>query len=119
MDIQVSRGTKNDYKFLPKIKKFMKAKDLILNDLGCCSLEFLKHIIKKKAFFVSKLKLNSLKTISLENPNPDYFKSGVVKLQNKFIPFDVEKECNSMVLEELENLKMFISEVIRKNFLVD
>ena len=34
VDIQVSRGTKNDYEFLPRIKKFMKAKDLILNDLG-------------------------------------------------------------------------------------
>ena len=78
VDVKISRGTKNDYEFLPRIKKFMRAKDLILNDLGYCSLEFLKHVIKKKAFFVSKLKLNSLKTISLENPNPNYFKSGVV-----------------------------------------
>ena len=105
VDVKISRGTKNDYEFLPRIKKFMRAKDLILNDLGYCSLEFLKHVIKKKAFFVSKLKLNSLKTISLENPNPDYFKSGVVKLQNKFIPFDVEKECNSMVAGEIREFQ--------------
>ena len=105
VDIQVSRGTKNDYEFLPRIKKFMKAKDLILNDLGYCSLEFLKHVIKKKAFFVSKLKLNSLKTISLENPNPTYFKNGTVKLQNKFIPFDIEKECNSMVAGEIREFE--------------
>ena len=47
VDVQVSRGTKNDYEFLPRIKKFMKSKDLILNDLGYCSLEFLKNVIKK------------------------------------------------------------------------
>ena len=105
IDIQISRGTKNDYEFLPRIKKFMKAKDLILNDLGYCSLEFLKHVIKKKAFFVSKLKLNSLKTIFLENPTPEYFKSGAVKLQNKFTPFDVEKECNSMIAGEIKEFE--------------
>jgi len=67
VDIQVSRETKNDYEFLPSIKKIMKVKDLILNDLGYCSLEFLKHVIKKKAYFVSKLKFNPLKTIFIEN----------------------------------------------------
>jgi len=105
VDVQISKGTKNDYEFLPRIKKFMKAKDLILNDLRYCSLEFLKTVIKKKAYFVSKLKLNSLKTISLENPNPTYFKNGTVKLQNKFIPFDVEKECNSMIAGEIREFE--------------
>ena len=105
VDVQVSRGTKNDYEFLPRIKKFMKSKDLILNDLGYCSLEFLKNVIKKKAFFVSKLKLNSLKTIFLENPTPEYFKNGTIKVQNRFIPFDVEKECNSMIAGEIREFE--------------
>ena len=105
VDVQVSRGTKNDYEFLPRIKKFMKSKDLILNDLGYCSLEFLKNVIKKKAFFVSKLKLNSLKTIFLENPTPEYFKNGAIKVQNRFIPFDVEKECNSMIAGEIREFE--------------
>lgn len=105
VDVQVSRGTKNDYEFLPRIKKFMKAKDLILNDLGYCSLEFLKYVIKKKASFVSKLKLNSLNTIFLENPTPEYFKNGAIKVQNRFIPFDIEKECDSMVAGEIREFE--------------
>lgn len=35
---------------------------LILDDLGYYSLDFFEYIMKKKAYFVSKLKLNSTKT---------------------------------------------------------
>ena len=101
VDIELSEGTKNDFKFLPRLKKVIKARDLILNDLGYYSLDFFKFIAKKKAFFISKLKLNSTKTLFVKNPNPERFKNGNMKSSSRFIPVDLETLCNE--LEEGEN----------------
>ncbi|MGL4402804.1 MAG: transposase, partial [Fusobacteriaceae bacterium] len=47
--IEISQGTKNDFKILPKLKKVLRKNDLILNNLGYYSLDFFQYIMKKKA----------------------------------------------------------------------
>ena len=96
VDIQVSKGTKNDFKFLARLKKVVKSKDLVLNDLGYYSLNFFKFILKKKAFFISKLKLNSTKALFVKNPTPERFKNGRIKSSSEFIPLDLEQVCKFM-----------------------
>lgn len=107
VDIEISEGTKNDFKFLPKLKKILKRNDLILNDLGYYSLNFFQYIMKKKAYFVSKLKLNSTKTLFIQNPNPEYFKTGNIRHSSQYVPVDLEDICNSMEageIREIENI---------------
>jgi len=93
LDIDLSSGTKNDFLFLSNLKKLVKPKDLIINDLGYYSLDFFKYISKKKAYFVSKLKLNSTKAIFIENTEPEYFKKGSIKPSSRYLQVDLEKAC--------------------------
>lgn len=107
VDVKITAGTKNDFKFLPKLKKIIRAKDLVLNDLGYYSLDFFKYILKKKAFFISKLKLNSTKTLFVNNPDAQYFKNGNVKSETRYTQLDLEAICSSMStgeIKEVENI---------------
>ncbi|MGL4533904.1 MAG: IS4 family transposase [Fusobacteriaceae bacterium] len=107
VDIEISTGTKNDFKFLPRLKKILRKNDLVLNDLGYYSLDFFQYIMKKKAYFVSKLKLNSTKTLFIENPNPIFFKTGNIKPSSKYLAIELEEICNSMgsgETKEIENV---------------
>ncbi|MGL5988225.1 IS4 family transposase [Cetobacterium sp.] len=105
VDVKITAGTKNDFKFLPKLKKIIRAKDLILNDLGYYSLDFFKYILKKKAFFISKLKLNSTKTIFVNNPDAKYFKNGNVKSETRYVQLDLETICSSMNIGEIKEVE--------------
>ena len=105
VDIAISEGTKNDFKFLPRLKKILRKNDLVLNDLGYYSLDFFQYIMKKKAYFVSKLKLNSTKTLFIENPNPEYFKTGNIRSSSRYIPVDLEEICNSVEAEEITEIE--------------
>lgn len=105
VDIEISEGTKNDFKFLPRLKKLLRKNDLVLNDLGYYSLDFFQHIIKKKAYFVSKLKLNSTKTLFIENPSPEYFKTGNIRSSSRYVPVELEEICNSMVAGEIKEIE--------------
>lgn len=105
IDIEISKGTKNDFKFLPRLKKVLRKNDLVLNDLGYYSLDFFKHIMKKKAYFVSKLKLNSTKTLFIENPNPECFKKGSIRSSSRYLPVNLEEICAAMNAGEIREIE--------------
>ncbi|MEG0516716.1 MAG: transposase [Cetobacterium sp.] len=115
VDVKITAGTKSDFKFLPKLKKIIRAKDLILNDLGYYSLDFFKYILKKKAFFISKLKLNSTKTIFVDNPDAQYFKNGNVKSETRYAQLDLETICGSMCAGEIKEVeKVYVGSAFEK-----
>ncbi|MGL4910177.1 MAG: IS4 family transposase [Cetobacterium sp.] len=115
VDVKITAGTKSDFKFLPKLKKIIRAKDLVLNDLGYYSLDFFKYILKKKAFFISKLKLNSTKTIFVDNPDAQYFKNGNVKSETRYVQLDLETICGSMCAGEIKEIeKVYVGSAFEK-----
>lgn len=115
VDVNITAGTKSDFKFLPKLKKVIRANDLILNDLGYYSLDFFKYILKKKDFFISKLKLNSTRTIFLDNPNAQFFNNGKIKSETRYTQLDLESICSSMVAGEIKEVeKVYIGSAFEK-----
>ena len=115
VDVNITAGTKSDFKFLPKMKKVIRANDLILNDLGYYSLDFFKYILKKKAFFISKLKLNSTRTIFLDNSNAQFFNNGKIKSETRYTQLDLESICSSMVAGEIKEVeKVYIGSAFEK-----
>src|SRR5699024_9643069 len=64
-----------------------EAGDLCLRDLGYFDLGDLQAIHDKKAYYISRLKLNT--RIYLKNPMPETFKNGTVKKQTEYIQLDM------------------------------
>ncbi|MGM2416647.1 IS4 family transposase [Bacillus cereus group sp. BceL062] len=68
--------------------------DLCIRDLGYFHLKDLQHIQDKKAYYISRIKLNT--RIYQKNPKPDYFQDGRIKKGTEYIQIDMEVLMNSL-----------------------
>ena len=59
-DIQIESGTRNDTKFANIVIDILKKDDLVLRDLGFFNIESFGKIKEKSAYFLSRLKMNSI-----------------------------------------------------------
>ena len=59
-DIQIESGTKNDTKFANIVIDILKKDDMVLRDLGFFNIESFGKIKEKSAYFLSRLKMNSI-----------------------------------------------------------
>lgn len=72
----------------------IRPKDLYIRDLGYFDLHDLQKIHDKKAYYISRLKLNS--RIYRKNDKPEYFRNGTVKKGTLYIQLDMEELMNQL-----------------------
>ena len=77
LNIHVGPGKNNDKTYGTICLKTVEAGDLCLRDLGYFDLGDLQAIHDKKAYYISRLKLNT--GIYMKNPVPETFKNGTLK----------------------------------------
>ncbi len=74
LNVQLGPGKNNDKTYGTICLETVEAGDLCLRDLGYFDLGDLQAIHDKKAYYISRLKLNT--RIYIKNPEPEYFKNG-------------------------------------------
>jgi len=87
LNVQVGPGKNNDKTYGTSCLETVEAGDLCLRDLGYFDLGDLQAIHDKKAYYISRLKLNT--RIYIKNPAPEYFKNGTLKKQTEYIQLDM------------------------------
>ena len=87
LNVQVGPGKNNDKTYGTSCLETVEAGDLCLRDLGYFDLGDLQAIHNKKAYYISRLKLNT--RIYIKNPAPEYFKNGTLKKQTEYIQLDM------------------------------
>lgn len=87
LNVHVGPGKNNDKTYGTSCLKTVEAGDLCLRDLGYFDLGDLQAIHDKKAYYISRLKLNT--RIYIKNPKPETFKNGTLKKQTEYIQLDM------------------------------
>lgn len=87
LHVHVGPGKNNDKTYGTICLKTVEAGDLCLRDLGYFDLGDLQVIHDKKAYYISRLKLNT--RIYMKNPAPETFKNGTLKKQTEYIQLDM------------------------------
>ena len=75
---ELSSATVNDNKYTDKVVKSLESAELVIYDLGYFCIKSFKEIIAKRAYFVSRIKTNTLFYI-------DSVKENSISLVNTFI----------------------------------
>ncbi|MFE7083918.1 IS4 family transposase [Priestia megaterium] len=89
LNVQLGPGKNNDETYGTIFLETIEASDLCLRDLGYFDLGDLQAIHDKKAYYISRLKLNT--RIYIKNPEPEHFKSGTLKKQTEYIQLDMKQ----------------------------
>ncbi len=89
MCCDIEGGTKSDFKYLNTMSNHINPGDLKLADLGYFKVDYLKEIQNKKAFYISKLKSNTV--VYKKNPTPEKNKNGTVKKSTEYIKIDIQE----------------------------
>lgn len=87
LNVHVGPGKNNDKTYGTICLKTVEAGDLCLRDLGYFDLSDLQAIHEKKAYYISRLKLNT--RIYIKNPAPETFKNGTLKKHTEYIQLDM------------------------------
>ena len=77
LNVQLGPGKNNDKTYGTICLETVEKGDLCLRDLGYFDLSDLQAIHDKKAYYISRLKLNT--RIYIKNPEPEYFNNGTLK----------------------------------------
>ncbi len=80
-------GTTGDCNYLETMDKYTQEGDLRLADLGYFKIDYLKSINDKKAFFISKLKNNTV--IYIKNPDPKRKANGEILKPSEYTRIDI------------------------------
>ncbi|ACJ78828.1 Transposase for insertion sequence element IS231B [Bacillus cereus BDRD-ST26] len=94
LHVYVGEGRKNDKTFASTSLQTIQQKDLYIRDLGYFDLHDLQKIHDKKAYYISRLKLNS--RIYRKNDKLEYFRNGTVKKGTLYIQLDMEELMNQL-----------------------
>lgn len=87
LNVQLGPGKNNDKTYGTICLETVEKGDLCLRDLGYFDLGDLQAIHNKKAYYISRLKLNT--RIYIKNPKPEFFNNGTIKKQTEYIKFDM------------------------------
>ena len=87
LNVHVGPGKNNDKTYGTICLQTVEAGDLCLRDLGYFDLGDLQAIHEKKAYYISRLKLNT--RIYIKNPAPETFKNGTLKKHTEYIQLDM------------------------------
>ena len=93
--VHTGHGKENDKTYGTTCLESINPKDLFIRDLGYFDLEDLHTIHEQKAYYVSRLKLNT--RVYQKNEHPETFRNGTVKKQSEYIQLSMES-----VMEELQ-----------------
>ncbi|MFS0767175.1 IS4 family transposase [Peribacillus phoenicis] len=96
LNVQLGPGKNNDKTYGTTCLESVEAGDLCLRDLGYFDLRDLQTIHELRAYYISRLKLNT--RIYVKNPEPEYFKNGTLKKQTEYIQLDM-----AQIMKELES----------------
>lgn len=91
-------GKQNDRTYGSTCLQTVQTGDLCIRDLGYFDLEDLHQMGERGAYYISRLKLNT--RIYIRNPNPEYFKNGLVKKQTEYIQLDMEEIMHQLKPEQ-------------------
>lgn len=83
----VFSGTESDGKYLDTMDEHTQEGDLRLADLGYFKIEYLRKINDRGAFFISKLKSNSM--VYMKNPNPKIRPNGEIFKSTEYIKINI------------------------------
>lgn len=95
LNLYTGHGKENDKTYGTECLHSIEPKDLFIRDLGYFDLEDLFKIHEQKAFYVSRLKLNT--RVYLKNETPETFRNGTVKKQSEYSQISMES-----IMEELQ-----------------
>ena len=79
--------TTSDGRYVEVMNEYTRKNDLRLADLGYYSINYLKQIHDKKAFFISKIKSTTL--LYFKNPNPEKNAKGKLLKSSEYIKIDI------------------------------
>ncbi|MDQ0270982.1 hypothetical protein J2S17_002868 [Cytobacillus purgationiresistens] len=94
LNVQLGPGKNNDKTYGTTCLETVKKNDLCLRDLGYFDLKDLQAIHDRKAYFISRLKLNT--RIYIMNPHPEFFNNGTFKKQTEYIQVDMKQIMSSL-----------------------
>ncbi|KAA0764392.1 IS4 family transposase [Bacillus sp. SH5-2] len=94
LHIHTGPGKQHDRTYGSLCVPTVTANDLCIRDLGYFHLRDLQYIQNKKAYYISRLKLNS--RIYRKNEKPEYFQNGTVKKGTLYIQLDMEELMNQL-----------------------
>ncbi|QWH10816.1 IS4 family transposase [Bacillus mycoides] len=95
LNVQLGPGKNNDKTYGTICLETVEAGDLCLRDLGYFDLGDLQTIHDKKAYYISRLKLNT--RIYIKNPEPEYFNNGTLKKQTEYIQLDMTQMMSGLI----------------------
>ncbi|MGG2064931.1 IS4 family transposase [Bacillus sp. S14(2024)] len=102
LHLHVGEGKENDQVYGSKCIDSLEKGDVRIGDLGYFSIEDFRKIDEKKAYFLSRLKLNT--RVYYKNPNPETFRNGAIKKQSEYIQIDVEQFLDTLQPGETREL---------------
>lgn len=109
LNVHVGPGKNNDKTYGTICLQTVEAGDVCLRDLGYFDLGDLQVIHEKKAYYISRLKLNT--RIYLKNPAPETFKNGTLKKQTEYIQLNMAQlMANLSPGETIEIQKAYIGQ---------
>ncbi|MDC6157445.1 IS4 family transposase [Bacillus albus] len=94
LNVQLGPGKNNDKTYGTICLETVEKGDLCLRDLGYFDLSDLQAIHDKKAYYISRLKLNT--RIYIKNPEPEYFNNGTLKKQTEYTQLDMIQIMSSL-----------------------
>lgn len=89
MCCDIENGTKSDFKYLDTMSNHIEFGDLKLADLGYFKVDYLKNIHDRQAYFISKLKRNTV--VYKKNPNAEKNKDGTIKKSTEYTKIDIQE----------------------------
>ncbi|MEH7456435.1 IS4 family transposase [Bacillus sp. JJ1127] len=94
LNVQLGPGKNNDKTYGTICLETVEKGDLCLRDLDYFDLSDLQAIHDKKAYYISRLKLNT--RIYIKNPEPKYFNNGTLKKQTEYIQLDMTQMMSGL-----------------------
>ncbi|ASL62446.1 IS4 family transposase [Bacillus cereus] len=95
LNVQLGPEKNNDKTYGTICLETVEADDLCLRDLGYFDLGDLQTIHDRKAYYISRLKLNT--RIYIKNPEPEYFNNGALKKQTEYIQLDMTQMLSGLI----------------------
>ena len=94
LNVYSGSGSENDKTYGTFCISDVKEKDLCIRDLGYFDMKDFRQIHNKKAFYVSRIKLNS--SVYIKSPFPNEFFNGKKKKYSEYKKIDLESIMNEL-----------------------
>ncbi|RAS81026.1 IS4 family transposase [Priestia endophytica] len=102
LHLHIGEGKENDQVYGSECIASLRPGDVRICDLGYFSLKDFRSISEKKAFFLSRLKLNT--RVYMMNPSPEIFHNGTIKKHSEYIQMDLEQFIDTLEPGETREL---------------